>query len=79
MGITQHFNDANLQQFVNSKTQKPISFSYHIEPVDSVEIGVIRLPIQERPFFFRADFGRLKCSKQAISQTSPGLTRPTRF
>ena len=74
VGITQHFDDANLQQFVNSKTQKPISFSYYIEPVDSVEIGVIRLPLQERPFFLRADFGLLKKDVVYVRQGSSTST-----
>lgn len=28
VGITDHLDDANLQQFVNKKTQRPIDFSY---------------------------------------------------
>lgn len=74
VGVTRHFDDASLQQFVNSKTQKPISFSYHVESVDSVEIGVVCLPIQDRPFFLRADFGRLKKDVVYVRQGSSTST-----
>src|ERR1035437_10062397 len=59
VGVERHLDDAHLQQFVNAKTQKPVAFSYSVEHVDDVEIGVIRIPVQERPIFLVADYGRL--------------------
>ncbi len=77
VGVQRHFDDASLQQFVNSKTQKPISFSYHVESVDNVEIGVICVPIQERPVFLLADFGRLKKDVVYVRQgSSTGTANP---
>jgi hypothetical protein len=60
IGVRRHLDDAKLQQFVNSKTQKVLRFSYQVSVVDGVEIGVISIPVQSPPFFLRKDFGRLK-------------------
>jgi hypothetical protein len=60
VGVARHLDDAKLQQFVNSKTQRPIRFNYYAAMVDGAEVGVISVPVQERPFFLRKDYGRLK-------------------
>src|SRR5574341_964819 len=49
VGVSQHLKDNDIQQFVNSKTQKPILFSYTAMPFEGVQIGVIRIPKQLRP------------------------------
>ncbi len=59
-GISKHLDDAQLQQFVNSKIQQPLQFSYNICPYDKTEIGVIYIPLQERPFYLTKDYGKLK-------------------
>ena len=58
IGIENHLDDANLHQFVNGKTQKPVEFSYLPFRVEGLDIGVIQIPIQERPFFLTRRFGR---------------------
>ena len=60
IGVRRHLDDAKVQQFVNSKTQKPIRFAYHVVNIEGVEIGVLWIPLQLPPFFLRRDFGRLK-------------------
>ena len=60
VGVQRHLDDAKLQQFVNSKTQKPVSFGYQVQLADRVELGIISVPVQERPIFLLKDFGRLK-------------------
>jgi predicted HTH transcriptional regulator len=50
VGITIHHDDANLQQFVNSKTNHPVPFSYEAATVEGTSVGVIRIAVQERPF-----------------------------
>ena len=60
IGVKYHLDDANLHQFVNSKTQKPIGFSYLPIRAEGVEIGVIEIPIQERPIYLKARFGQLR-------------------
>lgn len=60
MGISEHLDDAQLQQFINSKTQRPIDFSYKTVQHDGQQIGVIQIPVQRRPFYLKNDFGKLK-------------------
>jgi len=60
IGIHNELDDASLQQFVNSKTQRPIEFSYRTVLFEGVKIGVVRIPVQIRPFFLKKDYGNLK-------------------
>ena len=59
LGVQRHLDDAKLQQFVNSKTQKPVEFAYQVQRVNDVDIGVIWIPVQDRPLFLQRDFGKL--------------------
>ena len=59
VGVGTHLDDAKLHQFVNSKTQRSIEFSYQPFRTENVEIGVIEIPIQERPFYLKKKFGKL--------------------
>lgn len=58
--MANHLDDAQLQQFVSSKTQRPLQLAYEVQRIDNVEVGVLWIPVQERPFFLKKDFGRLK-------------------
>ena len=60
VGIEEKLDDAQIQQFVNSKTQKPITFSYRNLDFEEKCVGVIQIPIQNRPFYLKKDYGRLK-------------------
>ena len=60
VGVTTHLDDAQLHQFVNSKTQRPIEFSYQPFSTEGVEIGVIEIPIQERPVYLKKTFGKIE-------------------
>jgi len=60
VGIAKHLEDHSLQQFVNSKTQQPITFSYISKTFDGQQIGVIKIPIQSRPVYLKKDYGKLK-------------------
>lgn len=59
IGITEHLDDACLQQFVNSKTNRPVEFSYTPTPFRGRQIGVIHIPLQDRPTFLKKDYGKL--------------------
>jgi hypothetical protein len=59
LGITNHLNDHELQQFVASKINRPLKFSYEAVPCDGVSIGVLHIPVQERYFFLKNDYGKL--------------------
>src|SRR6266508_1969769 len=51
IGISAHVDDAKLQQFVNGKTNRPVNFSYIAFAIEGKQIGVIRIPVQDRPVF----------------------------
>ena len=60
IGIDDHIEDASLQQFINSKTQRPVELSYEVVQLEGVKIGIIEIPIQERPFYAKATYGKVK-------------------
>jgi hypothetical protein len=60
LGVSEHLDDASLQQFVNSKTQRPVTFSYRAVRYESKELGLIHIPRQERPVYLTQDFGGLE-------------------
>lgn len=59
VGIGHHIPDNDLQQFVNSKTNRPVLFSYKAFPFEGKQIGVITIPLQERPLFLTKGYGGL--------------------
>lgn len=60
-GITEHFDDADLQQFVNKKTNEAINFSYITATIDEKLVGIIRIDKnQSRPIYLTANYGELK-------------------
>jgi hypothetical protein len=60
VGIAHHLNDANLQQMLNSKTNHHVVFSYEEVSFQGLDLGVIKIPVQDRPRFLTKDFGKLK-------------------
>lgn len=60
LGIDNDLDDADLQQFVNSKTQRPLIFEYKNTLIDGKRIGIIKIPINERPIYLNKDYGKLK-------------------
>jgi hypothetical protein len=60
IGISEHVDDADIQQFINSKTNRPVNFSYITFSIEGRQIGVIRIPVQDRPVFLTKDYGNLK-------------------
>jgi Schlafen, AlbA_2 len=60
VGVTAHLKEANIQQLINSKVNRPIEFRYEAARADGQSIGVIQIPIQTRPFFLNNDYGKLK-------------------
>ena len=74
IGVQEHLDDANLHQFVNSKTQRPIEFSYRQFPVEEKEIGVVEIPLQERPYFLTKPFGKLDANEVKVRDGSSTRT-----
>jgi len=60
LGIDDELDDASLQQFVNSKTQRPLIFEYKNAQIEGKKIGLITIPINERPIYLKQDYGKLK-------------------
>jgi predicted HTH transcriptional regulator len=59
-GITDHIDDAQLQQFVNSKVKPKLTFLYEEHLFDGKTVGLISIPKQKRPFFISNSYGKLK-------------------
>ncbi len=59
-GVSTHIDDAQLQQFVNKKTQRPVDFSYTPFEFEGKQIGIIKIGPQDRPIYLKKDFGKLK-------------------
>lgn len=70
IGISEDLDDADLQQFINSKTQKPIDFSYQATQYNGLKVGIIRIPVQRRPFYLVNDFGGLQKKQVYIRRGS---------
>jgi hypothetical protein len=68
--LSTHLNDADLQQLINSKTNRKIDFRYEATVVDSKSIGLIHIPIQDRPSYLKKDFGKLKANAVYIRRGS---------
>jgi hypothetical protein len=60
VGVRDHLKDADLQQFVNSKTNTPVEFYYSSSELEGKSVGVIRVPKQERPRFLTKAYGGLQ-------------------
>lgn len=77
IGVRNHLDDAKLQQFVNSKTQLPVTFSYREASHDGLPIGVIHVPVQTRPVYATTNYG--KVTKEAVyvrRGSSTGVAKP---
>lgn len=57
LGIDEHIDDASLQEFVSSKTNRPVAVAYRTLAIDGTVIGIIHIPKQPRPVFLLKDFG----------------------
>ena len=77
IGVSEHLDDADLQQFVDSKTNRPVTFQYRQVHVDGVDIGMIEIPEQERPVFLSRRFGKLEQNTVYIRRgSSTAVARP---
>jgi hypothetical protein len=70
VGVVDHLEDASLHQFVNSKTQRSVEFGYEVFATGGVEIGIIEIPVQERPIHARHTFGKVQAEAVYIRDGS---------
>jgi hypothetical protein len=57
-----HIDDAALQQFVNSKVEPKLNFSYEERLFGGKTVAIITIPKQQRPFYLTKDYGKLSRS-----------------
>ncbi|MEO8121815.1 MAG: ATP-binding protein, partial [Rhodoferax sp.] len=60
VGIALHIDDAQMQQFVNSKVKPKLTFRYEERLYEGKTVGLITVPKQKRPFFLAHPYGKLK-------------------
>ena len=61
-GVTNHLSESDIQQLVNSKTNRPIEFSYRAFLFEGKQLGVFHIPVQDRPFYLTSKYGKLNKS-----------------
>ena len=77
VGVQEQLDDAKLQQFVNSKTQLPVTFSYREVSHDGLPIGLIHIPVQNRPVYTKANYGKVMKETVYIRRgSSTGIAKP---
>lgn len=73
----EHLKDHDLQQFVNSKTNRPIHFSYEAFSFETKQVGIIRIEEQERPVHLTDSYRRLKKREVYVRRgTSTDISNP---
>jgi hypothetical protein len=77
VGVTEHLQDNDLQQFVNSKTSRPITFSYRAFSFQGSQFGIIELPVQVRPVYLSRSFGEVAANTVYLRRgSSTGIAQP---
>jgi hypothetical protein len=70
-------DDARLQEFVNGKLETKLTFRYEERLFDGKHIAVISIPKQQRPFYLKRDFGKLKKEVVYVRRgSSTGIASP---
>jgi hypothetical protein len=58
-GVATQLLNQNLQQFAASKTNRPVLFSYTPLMFKGLAVGVITIPLQERPVYLQKRYGKV--------------------
>jgi len=61
-GVNSHLLNRHLQQFVTSKTNHVVRLAYSVFKYESVEIGVLTIPQQDRPVYLLENYGKLRAN-----------------
>jgi len=62
-GVVEHLADADLQQMVSEKTNRPVRFRYERVEYEGKDLGVIRIERrQSRPLYLRNNYGQLRAN-----------------
>ncbi len=78
-GIAESIDDADIQQFINSKTNKPIDFLYYEMELDGRTVGVFDIPVQKgRPYYLKKAYAGLAADTVYIRRgSSTVVANPT--
>lgn len=68
--VVDQLDDADLQEFVNKKLNRPINFSYRAVNTAEGSIAVVTIPRQERPFHLKKDFANLRANTVYVRRGS---------
>ena len=75
-GTEEHFDDAQIQQFINYKTNREVNFSYQVHLFEGKKIGIICILQPKFPIYVnKKDYGIVK--KEVIYYRSSSDTRNT--
>ena len=69
-GITDHLDDATIQQFVKNKVNRVCQFEYKTYTKDNLTYGIFKIPIQKRPIFLKQNYGKLKANTVYVRRGS---------
>ncbi len=70
VGLDRNIDDSRLQQFVNSKTNRPIEFGYRTVSYQGKLVGLYAIPIQDRPVYANRHFGLVKADTVYVRRGS---------
>jgi len=78
VGVASPLKDNDIQQFINAKTNRPITFLVYSDQSDGQDINVIQIARdQQRPIFLYKAFGKLKPNEVHIrSGSSTAIASP---
>ena len=78
VGVTNPLKDNDIQQFINSKTNRPVRFLVYSDKAEGQDINVIQITRdQQRPIFLSKAFGKLKPNDVYIrSGSSTAIASP---
>lgn len=69
-GVTEHIDDASIQQFINRKLSGICTFEYSTYTINKKTYGIIKIPMQKRPLYLLKDYGKLKANTVYIRRGS---------
>lgn len=77
VGIATSLDDAHLQQFINGKTQRPFRFAYRELQIRGKKVGVIHIPLQERPVYSVSRYGKVDANVVYVRRgSSTAIAKP---
>ena len=71
-----NIDDAQLQEFVNLKVNRPIKFSYQTTEIENKIVALITIPAQKGPFFLKKKFAKLDADTVYIRRGSSTAIAP---